>query len=255
MILLRKWKNKGLILKSNNYYFERMNKFLLFYFFILLMTTSFSFAQNDKSASEQIIYNTDTIVWFGADFSLFRLSNQKKVGQEAKLYEYIYAWNYGYMHSFSNVKLASLISKKKVINDKEFTTSSYKDQLPPIWIIGNEHTVSTSEIEGLLAKVETKNKGVGLICILETFYKGDPSKVDGYFVWFDIESRKILHVYKSEGSPHTSHVNSGGVEIFWYKEKPANKGMTGYWMQGMLSATLRFTFDYKKGIVTKEKEY
>ena len=57
----------------------------------VLFFVSSSFAQPKEEKPPVAIYGNDTVIWFGADFSLFRLSNPKKMEQDEKLYEYIYA--------------------------------------------------------------------------------------------------------------------------------------------------------------------
>ena len=65
--------------------------------FILLFTTPLiSLAQAENKAGVSEVYASDTIVWFGADFSLFNLCNHRKVGQEEELFVYIKAWKQQY---------------------------------------------------------------------------------------------------------------------------------------------------------------
>ncbi|MCH2229312.1 MAG: hypothetical protein MK105_03115 [Crocinitomicaceae bacterium] len=226
--------------------------------FILLFTTPLiSLAQAENKAGVSEVYASDTIVWFGADFSLFNLCNHRKVGQEEELFVYIKAWKQQY-DNISNTKLASLLQRKKVINDKEYTTQlnySLKDRK---WIKGidKKPRVTPSDIADHIQDYDSEQiEGLGLVFILESFYKAKPTNVFGYFVWFDIESKEILHIYNAKGKPSTGHINSWGVEITWDKSLPASKGMTGYWYQGMLDATLNFTLDFKLAIPKKEKQY
>jgi hypothetical protein len=227
----------------------------------VLFFVSSSFAQPKEEKPPVAIYGNDTVIWFGADFSLFRLSNPKKMEQDEKLYEYIYAWNLEYKNTISNVKLASWLKAKKVVNDKDFTDSAYESYLTSNWIIEDKHEITLDEIEEHLKNYTSENSGIGLTFILENFKKepsgpGATSKVHGYFIWFDIDSKKIIHSSKISGHPSTAHFNpSGGWVIGKDKKMPKNKGMTGYWFQGMVDATIKFSIEYKNGIEKEEVQY
>jgi hypothetical protein len=221
-------------------------------FFILLIISSFLFAQDEDNyvqgtspeSINESIYNNDTVVWFGSDFSLFRLSNQKKFGQEERVHPFIYAWIEYYKASISNVKIANWISAKKVFNDKTFTDESYKNFLPKQFIVNEKHVISKSDIETHLKEYSSEHKGVGLVFIIECLHKSDPSMVQGYFVWFDIESKKILHIFDVEGGATTFRLVKL-VIIDDDKMPKRGKGMIDYWTQGMINATVHFATDYK----------
>lgn len=229
-------------------------------FLFFFLTFSLFSQEEEMEFAPKRVYDADTIVWFGADFSFFRLSHEKKVGQDEELLGYIDEWNDEFKFGFSNVKLASLLKKKKVINDRSFTdnvTLNFKDRP---WIISEKHIVDESEIEGHLIDIESENKGIGLVYVVVNFEKITEPEIKGYFVWFDIETRKMLHIYSSSGRPSTEHVNSygGTVQISSKTKKnrvPKMQGMTGYWYRGMIDAAVEFADDYKKGIVVEEKQY
>jgi len=230
-----------------------------------LLIGSSAYSQTTNGEVNPKIYGMDTVIWFGADFSLFRLSNARKMGKEEKLQEYIFAWNVEYKNSISNVKLKSWFNAKKVVNDKAFTDDAYVSFIPEQWIVAERHKITRAQIESHVKKVTTENTGLGLIYLIENMYKGapvgvpsndPPSTVHGYFVWFDIASRDIIHIYESGGRPSTSPYSvSGQWTIMNKKKMPKNKGMTGYWFQGMVDATVKFSIDYKNGIEKEETQY
>ncbi len=214
--------------------------------FLFILSSFISFSQIEAEEINPKIYSTDTITWFGADFSLFKLANRKKNGQEEKLMKYIYAWNTQYRNYFTNVKMARLLSLKKVYKDFEFTNNVSDNYNESNWISSTRHSINYNDIENHISNFDSENDGIGLVYIIECFNKYEISKVHGYFVWFKIETKEILYIDKTEGKPTTGHLNSWGVEISWDKNMPKNKGMTGFWFQGMIDATIKFTFDYKE---------
>lgn len=219
------------------------------------------FAQSQSGVPDSIIYRKDTIVWFGVDFSFLRLSNEKKIGDEEIVETYLPVWLDEHNKAFPNVKLASMLGKKKVINDKEYTSRAYTTLMPNQWIISKRHTISEDDIAEHIRDFESENHGLGLVYVVENFFKGLsgpgdplPSKVYGYFVWFDIDSKKIIYTHVIQGTPSTAYYNGYGV-IGNRKGVPKDKGMVGYWVQGLIDATVAFTIDYKKGIPVQETQY
>ena len=209
---------------------------------VFLSLISFFIYGQDYTVNEKI-YGNDTVTWFGSDFSLFRLSNKKKVGEDEKLQSYIYGWNEYYKASVSNVKIASWISAKKVFNDKKFTDESYKNFLAKNWITEEKHTITKEDIQEHLKNYSSKHKGVGLVFIVECFHKTDLSMVSGYFVWFDIESKEVLQIFDVNGGATTFTY----VKVILPKDDkmPKSKGMIVYWVNGMVDSTIKFANEYK----------
>lgn len=222
---------------------------------LFLFISCNSIAQESAAFAPQSIYDADTVVWFGADFTFFKLTDPRKVNEDDKLLEYVFAWNEEYKYGLSNVKLASLLEKKKVINDKEFTDAITNDFKVKPWIQSERNTISIEEIQLHLNDIESSNKGLGLIYIIENFYKDLPAELNGYFVWFDIETKKAIHFYQSSGYPNNDYYSASYLSNSASKRMPKSKGMTGYWYRGMIDATVEFTVEYKKGIKRQEKQY
>lgn len=214
-----------------------------------------SLAQYEDDFAPESVYNADTIVWFGADFALFKLSNPKKMGDDEKLRDYVYAWNEEFKFGLSNVKIASLFEKKKVVNDRQFTDELAEDFNVINWVVYDKHTLSMDDVERRVLDYPTDNSGVGLVYIIENFYKSEVSELNGYFVFFDIESRDVLYVFKSTGKPSTVHYTSNGGSFGNSKRVPKNTGMIGYWYRGMIDAVVDFSVNYKQGIIKEENEY
>jgi len=213
--------------------------------FLLLLTLLLTLSANSQNNSD-IIYNVDTITWFGSDFSLFRLINKKKVGQEVKLEKYLEAWNTYYAAAISNVKIAKWLSVKKVFNDKTFCDNVCEKGFSHKWIVSQPYTISEKMISNHLLDYNSDHSGLGLTFIIESFYKGDPSLVHGYFVWFDIETKDVIYIYKTQGEGRSVHFNSFGLTIGKSKNMPPTTGMTGYWLNGMIDSTLGFGINFKE---------
>jgi hypothetical protein len=237
-----------------------MNKFVSLFYSILIIAPVFAQKNNDLSF-DLPIYKTDTVVWFGPDFSLIRLSNEKKMGDEEKITPLLEVWIEGYSSAISNVKLASLLGVKKVINDKDYTSELYKTELPKEWIVNRRHIITEDDISDHIENFKSDNEGIGVVYIVENFFKGlsgvgdeVPSVVHGYFVWFDIRSKDVIAIQTIDGTPATAYYNGAWV-VGTRKGSPKDKGMVGYWLQGMIDATIAFTIDYKNAIPKEVEQY
>ncbi len=227
-------------------------------FIILTLTAAnATFAQkSDEDHFAEEIYNADTIVWFGADFSLFKLSNPKKSDKDDELSNYVLAWNEEYKKGLSNVKIAQLLKKKKVINDREHTDEVIKEFDYGNWIVTEKHTITIDDIADELSSYASSNKGIGLVYFIENFYKTDPGQLNGYFVWFDIKTKNVIDYYYSKGQPSTVHFSGPELTIYSLnKLTPKTKGMVGYWYRGMIDSTVEFVLEYVEGIKKEEPKY
>lgn len=225
---------------------------------VLLTIAAFNLSiaqKSDETHFSEIIYNADTIVWFGADFSLFKLSNPKKMDKDDELSKYVYAWNEEYKKGLSNVKLAQLLKKKKVINDKEYTDEVIQEFDYKNWIVMDQYTFTIEDVADQLPSYYSSHKGIGLVYFIENFYKTDPGQLNGYFVWFDIKTKKIIDYYYSKGQPSTVHFSGPEITIYVDKATPKSKGMIGYWYRGMIDATVDFVLKYADGIPKVEPKY
>ena len=233
---------------------------------LFCFSVQFTSAQNEDI--NQRIYDEDTIVWFGLDMSLMRLTNYSKIGTEHEVLPYLSDWVVSYASAFPNVKMASMLKRRKVYLDTLYTASAFKTNLPAKWIISDPHALSEYDIEDYVKEITTKHHGVGLIFIIENLFKGEsglgnevPSEVRGKFVWFDIDTRQVLHIQSSIGTPNTvyftggSSGNPGGLTVGKRKRRPAQRGFEGYWLQGMIDATSSFTLKYKDKMPREEQRY
>lgn len=220
-----------------------MLRFNLIVSFLILVGSSF--AQKQVSADSPI-YNRDTVIWFGADFSLFRLTNPAKVGKDDDNRHFIPLWIEEYKYALSNVKLASMLGVSKVLNDKDYTTNSFEGNLPSTWILEEEYSASANDIDNLITKYKSRYSGLGLVFMVVNFQKekpgpgGEVSRVNGYFVWFNTDTREVYEILETHGLAKSNVHTSKNPN----PPKRSDRGMVYYWMQGMLDATIAYSFDF-----------
>lgn len=224
-------------------------------FFILQLAVIVTFSANAQIESSGPIpveiRNLETLNWFGPDFSLFRLSNKRKATEEESNFKYIDIWIKYYEEMVPNVKMASLLGIENVVVDYSYNLDNYQSFLVDDWIQKDRFYITEKDLKYHLKTYESKlKKGIGLTFIIENFHKGKPCKAYGYFVWFDIATNKIIHITPTSGNPSTKYMSSQGFVVTNGMAAGITKGMSGYWLQGMLDATLDFTIDFK--LATKD---
>lgn len=144
------------------------------------------------------IYKESNITWFGLDFSLFNLVYSKKTERDGELRGRISSLQKRYEKEIPQAKLCGWFSKTNLSSDKEYSESLYNIHLKQNWISNDYHDISSNEIQEHLKKYKSNGKGIGLVLIPEIFNE-DKAKYTVEFVWFDIETKVIVHTQKISG--------------------------------------------------------
>jgi len=209
-------------LSRGEYAFYGLNK--MFSFSLTGSVTSNASGSNsepgfgEQEYSTEHVYTNETAYWFGADFSLFRLTDPKLIGQESTFKKYITAWQRLYNNEIPARKLQSWLRKSHLEDMTGTGQDLYHQYLDPAWIVGVSHFIDESAIQEHLKNYDINNGGIGLVFMVENTDKL-AKRMRGYFVWFDMSSRKILQIEKAEGKP-----SSGGMTSYWGKSFiPATK--------------------------------
>jgi hypothetical protein len=100
-------------------------------------------------------------------------------------------------------KFMHWMAKNSFMNDKEYAESLYKTHINPDWITGIPRTVNESDIQNHLMNYKSGLKGIGLVLLPEEFNQ-DRANYTVEFVWFDIETKAVIHSQKiiEKGAPH-----------------------------------------------------
>lgn len=202
--------------------------------FILLATISI--AQEDLKDEYvhdfERVYDTDTITYYGIDLSNFGLFNPEKIGQEATIMKYFPPWMSQVNEKYDDLSMESIL-KKGVDKDLQSVQSLYKS-IREEWITFEEYTFGTSKIQEIVKAYELKkDKGVGLVLIIESFNKQN-EYVRVNFTFFDIATREVLWNIESQG-------NAMGA------------GMSYHWSQGIIDSFYTFKVMYRAAIKKVQK--
>tara|TARA_B110000285_G_scaffold15998_1_gene15771 strand:- start:1526 stop:2332 length:807 start_codon:yes stop_codon:yes gene_type:complete len=173
------------------------------------------------------VYDANTIVYYGLDFSNFGLTNPAKVGQEEMITKYFTAWM-SEVNSFLSVSKLKSSLRKKVETNLQPVQGRYK-LIREEWISFGQHNFDTEKIKEIVKEYQLKKTaGVGFVLIVENFDKElDVVRVN--YTFFDIATREVLYSMKIRGSARGA-------------------GMTNHWSRGILSSYYTFTSYYNMAI-------
>ena len=196
-----------------------MKKSSLLLLVLLLFVSINSFSQEEMGMKD--LYESKEITFYGHDFSNFRLFEPSFYGHE-NMKKFFKAWLGYHYFSDKNEKTLSRWLKKDVTLDLRYTTSLI-DHIKEDEIVSfSQHLIPKDSVQAMISRYQVaQTEGIGLVVILECFNK-DKEGVSGYFVWFDIATKKIIlsdyRVIKryANGMGLTKHWGKG-VDVFWHK--------------------------------------
>jgi hypothetical protein len=162
-----------------------------------------SLSSASTSYTKRDIYSEANITWFGVDFSLFNYVFERKSNAEEALAPHIPKLQKHYAADIPSSKFMHWMAKNSFMNDKEYAESLYKTHINPDWITGIPRTVNESDIQNHLMNYKSGLKGIGLVLLPEEFNQ-DRANYTVEFVWFDIETKAVIHSQKiiEKGAPH-----------------------------------------------------
>ena len=161
------------------------------------------------------------IVYYGWDFSRFKITDGSKINQGQLLYQtYIPAW-IGLLNERYNATKVSKHLKKRVKENFWAIQNLVKIINPDELVQFQSFELPIDSIKNLIKSYDLPEKeGIGFVLILESY--NEPEKyVTGFVTFFDIENREILWATKMRGLPgskwgFTKYVYEAFVEIYDY---------------------------------------
>ena len=153
------------------------------------------------SYSKYDIYKESNITWYGVDFSLFTFTHSKKLGQESDLLKLLNKWQNHYEKEIPITSYKRWLGKVNLSVDKEISENLYKTNIKQNWISSDYQDVGVTEMQNHLKNYDSNGKGMGLVLFPELFNE-DKDNYTVEFVWFDIETKAVIHSQKISGRGH-----------------------------------------------------
>jgi hypothetical protein len=180
----------------------------------------------------EAIQQADTVFWYGVDFSMARLTDGSKMSEgELMKNKYVPGWIAELNRRYSEEYFSKKIRPKKLSIDLDVVQNKYLEIDAGSFVIFSDYSFSLDSVE---RKIETYNlrqsSGLGLVLVIENMNKPN-HYVTGYFAFFDIETRTIVHALKTKGLPGSKYGfhhwwKEGFIELFgvffgkYYKKIP-----------------------------------
>lgn len=179
------------------------------------------------------VAETKSVVFYGMDFSLMRLTDAKKVELDSDLERFFGGW----ISTFEKLEYVDHV--KKYLHKKEFVYSPGSVQsryklVPEEWCILDDYSFSFDTLQSAIKTYNLKEKeGVGFVINIENFNKRY-EKGTMFMTFFDIKTKDVLWSVETWGEP-------GGM------------GMSKYWMVSVLHAYSKYINYYNKEIKKAKK--
>lgn len=203
---------------------------------ILLLTISKVNAQKTPTTTLTIndVYSSNTIVYYGLDFSNFRLIEPSRINEGADIRDVQFpAWNSFVLNVIPMSKMEKWFKKTSVIYSPIAVTISNSKVLDANVVARLPFKSEMTEIQKTISgyqKPTNLNNKIGMVVMVEYFQK-NPREASAYVIFFDtsngaiIESKNII----------TKNFDGNGLTNYWgeacqnfikeYFDKTYSKGL------------------------------
>lgn len=198
--------------------------YLLLVFCLTLSLSAFSQKRKhgiDYPLNVTKLIEANNIVWYGVDFSKSRISDATKIKDATVIKEkYIPSWIY-LMNKRYDLKYIQKKIKKYTTEDLNSIQKLYTNINEEELVLFSDYSFPIDSVKSYVSSYSMpQSSGVGLVLIIENLNK--PNRfISGYFVFFDLTTREVLHATKMKGLPGSKY------------------GFTQWWKEGMIEL-----FDY-----------
>lgn len=147
-----------------------------------------------------VAQNNDAIVWFGLDFTQARLIGAEGFTDVQKIKDYYFnEWNNVVVAESDKYNISKYFAKSTVNRDLTICERRNKTVNVSTLVTNNSYTLDRANIDKVIKDYKSKESGVGLVFIVESFDK-TKEKAFIYVTTFDIASKKVIKSVKVEGS-------------------------------------------------------
>lgn len=158
----------------------------------LLVTFTF-FARSisfSQTLTENDVYNANSIIFYGYDFSDFQLADAKRMGQDLKKYLFNLV---GFLQEhLPEKKLKKWLDKESVTFNLDPTMVILKKVNNDDIATASKHKIVKDSIPQMIKRYQLTDKsGIGYVIIFECFDSNE-KRVSAYSVFFDIATKQPL---------------------------------------------------------------
>jgi hypothetical protein len=208
-----------------------MKKYLFFLFFIYTFFSGFTqskFILSDNGNRIKEVAVSNSVVFYGMDFSLMRLTDAKKIDLEEKsdLDRFFPGW----ISLFEKLDYVKEVKRYLRKSDFSYSPASVQSRykfVPKDWVILDDYSINYDTLISVVKDYKLKEKeGLGFVIIIENFNKRQ-ERGTMYMTFFDIAKKEVLWSTQVWGEP-------GGF------------GMTKYWLSTVFYGFGKYINYYNK---------
>lgn len=216
----------------------------------LIFSIVFMFSLNAGAqtvySSKKDISDAKEIIFYGYDFSHFKLADAKRlyaaaskdpagINEPAGIKKYISGWVGYLLNKLGDGYFARKLKTSKVTFDFDYTLQVIKNLNEDELVSLVKTSIPADSIKSILSKYQIKQKeGIGFTIIVECFDKKTETS-SAYFTFFDIATKNILM------SDHFSTSHADGI------------GLTSHWGYGFTYTVESYISDEFKSRVRSKK--
>lgn len=185
---------------------------------MLIFVPSYIFCQHNGGEMERI-FNAKEITFYGFDYSSLKINDEKRQGQEANRFGFI--WLDYLLERVNESNMSKWLKKEEVYFDFDITTTINRGLKSEDLLATEDHKIAKNDIQKIISEYDIdNNSGVGFVVIPECLSK--KAKITFcYFVFFDEASKKVLwaeHVSSYDSNSYNRVTDWGiGLYVALYK--------------------------------------
>ncbi len=186
-----------------------MKKYLLVLLFFVGLTSE-TIGQKETTSNKNI-YTAKEIVFYGYDYTHFKLADPKRIGQNIK--NFIFRWNVYCNDRVNEKTLSKWLKKNKVIINQDPTINLNKRLNSDNLGSKKKNILSKDSIQNCINNYSISEKeGLGFVIIYEC-YDNYSETVSAYYTFFDIATKIVLHCdyFASKDSKSYNRVKDWGA--------------------------------------------
>lgn len=152
-----------------------------------LFTTSHS---QEKNNEEKKIYEAKEIIFYGYDYTHFKIADAKRMDEDIK--KFVFIWIGFCEEHITQKKLQNWLGKDKIDWNFDPTIALNKKLKSEDLGTPTKHSISKDSIQSYINEYNLREKeGIGFVINFECFDNAKKT-VSAYYTFFDIATKKVL---------------------------------------------------------------
>lgn len=162
----------------------------------------------------EIHQNIDSILFYGYDFSNFKIIDEKRTKQD--IVSFIMIWTEQMELSLKPEDVQSWMNIGSFNYNLDYINNSNLDLNSRRLVTKKEYSIHPDSVQSIINKYPTNNSNSLGFTIIYEYFSNYYKTISAYYVFFDTRSKKILQIdqYKSKSNYSYNRVKEWGFAMF-----------------------------------------